>query len=147
MDRRKVWFKRLSTGVVTLAVGGLAGFLVPAVASDMSPKAPTIEAPAAESPVAREFIDAYVHDDQAALDRLQARAETKAKAARFKAEYATVDQPIHLGSWVVGGGVTLHAYASRVVDASGSESQLAWRVLTVAGSVGIIDPPPSVTTP
>jgi hypothetical protein len=147
LDRRKVWFKRLSTGVVTLAVGGLAGFLVPAVSIDISPKAPTILSPDAVSPVAREFFVAYVHDDQAALDRLQARAETKAKAARFKAEYATVDQPIHLGSWVVGGGVTLHAYASRVVDASGTESQLAWRVLTVAGSVGIIDPPPSVTTP
>ena len=54
---------------------------------------------------------------------------------------------MHLGSWIVGGGITLHAYSSRVVDGQGAEDQLAWRIATAGGSVGIIDPPGTVATP
>jgi hypothetical protein len=104
-------------------------------------------AEAVESPVARSFIDAYVTDDQASLDRFGASADTKQKAARFKAEYAKVDPPIHLGSWNIGGGITVHGYASHVVDRNGADDQLAWRVLTLAGQAAIIDPPPSTQTP
>jgi hypothetical protein len=108
---------------------------------------PEVQAQSAESPVARQFITAFVADDQATLDLLQIGADTKAKASRFKAEYVKVDPPVHLGSWIIGGGLTLHAYAAHVVDQSGVEDQLAWRVATGAGSVGLIDPPASTTTP
>ena len=86
-------------------------------------------------------------DDQATLERYGANADTKQNSTRFKAEYAKVDTPVHLGSWVVGQGLSLHAYASHVVDNSGADGQLAWRVATQAGRVELIDPPPSVQTP
>jgi hypothetical protein len=130
-----------------VAVGALLGFLVPTVAADITQKPQLESGKTLESPVARTFIDAYVSDDQVTLDRFQASADTKQNAARFKAEYAKVDPPVHLGSWIVGGGITVHGYASHVVDRSGQDDQLAWRVLTVAGSAAIIDPPPSVQTP
>jgi hypothetical protein len=146
MRRRRVWTRRITRGVATVAVGGLLGFLVPTVAADFTEK-PEVQAQTSESPVARSFITAYVADDQGTLDTFGASADTKQNSARFKAEYAKVDPPVHLGSWIIGGGITVHAYASHVVDRSGQEDQLAWRVLTVAGSAAIIDPPPSVQTP
>lgn len=146
MRRRRVWFRRIRKTVATVGIGAMLGFLVPTVIADLSEK-PEVQTQTAESPVARQFITAYVADDQATLDLLQVSADIKAKASRFKAEYAKVDAPVHLGSWIIGGGLTLHAYASHVIDASGVDDQLAWRVATGAGSVGIIDPPPSVQTP
>jgi hypothetical protein len=146
MRRRRVWTRRITRGVATVAVGALLGFLVPTVAADFSEK-PEVQAQTSESPVARTFINAYVADDQGTLDTFGASADTKQNSARFKAEYAMVDPPVHLGSWIIGGGITVHAYASHVVDRSGQDDQLAWRVLTVAGSAAIIDPPPSVQTP
>jgi hypothetical protein len=147
MQRRRVWMRRITKATATVAVGGLLGFLVPTVAADFSAKPQVESGTATESPVARSFIDAYVSDDQPTLERFNASADTKLKAARFKAEYQKVDPPVHLGSWIIGGGITLHAYASHVVDGSGADDQLAWRVLTVAGNAAIINPPPSVQTP
>ena len=146
MRRRRIWLRRLTKAAATVVVGAMLGFLVPSVLADMNAK-PEVQAQSAESPVARQFITAFVADDQANLDLLQVGADTKAKASRFKAEYVKVDPPVHLGSWIIGGGLTLHAYAAHVVDQSGVEDQLAWRVATGAGSVGLIDPPASTTTP
>lgn len=144
--RRRVWTRRITRAIATVGVGALLGFLVPTVAADFTAQ-PDVEAQTSESPVARSFITAYVTDDQAALDRFGASADTKQDSARFKAEYAKVDTPVHLGSWIIGGGITVHGYAAHVVDRNGQEDQLAWRVLTSGGSAAIIDPPPSVQTP
>jgi hypothetical protein len=138
--------RRITRGTATVAVGALLGFLVPTIAADFTAK-PEVQAQTNESPVARSFIDAYVSDDQVTLDKMGASADTKQKAARFKAEYAKVDPPVHLGSWIIGGGITLHGYAAHVVDEQGQDAQLAWRVYTVAGQAAIIDPPPSTQTP
>ena len=146
MRRRGVWRRRLTRAVATLGIGVLLGFLVPSIIADLSPK-PEAQARTAESPVARQFITAYLADDQATLDLLGVPAAVKAKAARVKAEYIQVDPPVHLGSWVIGNGLSLHAYASHVVDNEGTDDQLAWRVATQAGRVELIDPPPSVQTP
>jgi hypothetical protein len=146
MRRRRVWSRRLTRATATVLIGGLIGFLVPSIINDFSAE-PEVQARTAESPVARQFITAYVADDQATLDLLGTSASVKAKSARFKAEYVKVDPPIHLGSWVVGNGATLHAYAARVVDNTGAEDQLAWRLVTGAGQVQLIDPPPSIQTP
>jgi hypothetical protein len=132
--------------VATLAVGGLLGFLVPTIVADFTAR-PDAQARTAESPIARQFITAYVADDQATLDLLGIDAATKAKAARVKAEYIKVDPPVHLGSFVIGSGLTLHGYAADVVDNEGAQSQLAWRVVTGAGEVQLIAPPPRVATP
>jgi hypothetical protein len=146
MQRRGVWRRRVSRAVATLAVGGLLGFLVPTIIADFTTK-PDAQARTAESPVARQFITAYLADDQATLDLLGINAATKAKSARVKAEYVKVDPPVHLGSFVIGSGLTLHGYAADVVDNAGVQDQLAWRVVTGAGAVELIDPPPRVTTP
>lgn len=146
MRRRGVWRRRLTRAAATLGIGVLVGFLVPSIIADLSSE-PETQARTAESPVARQFITAYLADDQATLDLLGIPAAVKAKSARVKAEYLKVDPPVHLGSWNIGQGVTLHAYASHVVDAEGTEDQLAWRVATQAGRVELIDPPPSVQTP
>jgi hypothetical protein len=146
MRRRGVWRRRLGRAGATLAIGGLIGFLVPTITQDLTPK-PETQARTAESPVARQFITAYVADDQPTLDLLGVSAAVKAKSARVKAEYVKVDPPVHLGSWVVGQGLALHAYSAHVVDNSGADGQLAWRVATQAGRVELIDPPPSVQTP
>lgn len=146
MRRRRVWTRRITRGIATVAVGGLLGFLVPTVAADFT-ETPEVQAQTSESPVARAFINAYIADDQPALDRFGVNADTKQNSARFKAEYARVDPPVHLGSWIIGGGITVHGYAAHVVDRNGQEDQLAWRVLTAAGTAAIIDPPPSVQTP
>lgn len=146
MHRRRIWFSRITKVVATVGIGAMLGFLAPTVIADFTEK-PAVQAQTAESPVARQFITAFVADDQATLDLLQIGADTKAKASRFKAEYIKVDPPVHLGSWIIGGGLTLHGYASHVVDTSGVEDQLAWRVATGAGTVVLIDPPPSVLTP
>jgi hypothetical protein len=146
MRRRRIWLRRITRTAATLGIGAMLGFLVPTVIADFSAK-PEVQAQTAESPVARQFITAYVADDQTTLDLLNISADVKAKSSRFKAEYLKVDPPVHLGSWVVGGGLTLHAYASHVVDSQGAEDQLAWRVATGGGSVVLIDPPPSTQTP
>lgn len=146
MRRRGVWRRRFTRALATVAVGGLLGFLVPTVIADFTAK-PDAQARTAESPVARQFITAYVADDQATLDLLGIDAATKAKAARVKAEYIKVDPPVHLGSFVIGSGLTLHGYAADVVDNEGAQSQLAWRVVTGAGEVQLIAPPPRVPTP
>lgn len=144
--RRRVWTRRITRAIATVAIGGLLGFLVPTVAADFTEQ-PDVEAQTSESPVARSFINAYVDDDQATLDLFGASADTKQDSARFKAEYSKVDPPVHLGSWIIGGGITVHGYAAHVVDRNGQEDQLAWRVLTAGGTAAIIDPPPSVQTP
>ena len=146
MRRGRVWRRRLTRAGATLGIGVLLGFLVPSIIADLSSK-PEAQARTAESPVTRQFITAYLADDQATLDLLGIPAAVKAKSARVKAEYIKVDPPIHLGSWNIGQGVTLHAYASHVVDTEGADDQLAWRVATQAGRVELIDPPPSVQTP
>jgi len=146
MPRRRVWFRRFTRATATVAIGGLLGFLVPSIAEDFQ-AAPAVQARTAESAVARQFITAYVADDQATLDLLGSSAVVKAKSARFKAEYLKVDPPVHLGSWVISNGVTLHAYAAHVVDNAGTDDQLAWRLFTGAGAVELIDPPPSIQTP
>jgi hypothetical protein len=138
--------RRITRGTATIAVGALLGFLVPTISADFTAK-PQVEAQTSESPVARSFIDAYVSDDQVTLDKLGASADTKQKATRFKAEYLKVDPPVHLGSWIIRGGITLHGYSAHVVDGQGQEAQLAWRVYTSAGQAAIIPPPPSVQTP
>ena len=147
MQRRGVWRRRIGRGVATVAVGGLLGFLVPKVMADFAPTPAAQTGMATESPLARKLIDAYAGDDQETLKAMGAPAAMQAKASRFKAEYQKVDRPVYLGSWVVAGGQTVHAYSAHVLDNMGREDQLAWRVVTLAGSVGLLDPPPSVTTP
>ena len=111
----------------TVTIGLLIGFLVPTISSDLSPQ-PDIQASVPESPLARQFINAFAADDKGALDALKVRSDIELRASRFRADYARVDTPIHLGSFV-GGGYTVHAYGIHVVrrDGTGGHDQLARR--------------------
>ncbi|HET7169735.1 MAG TPA: hypothetical protein VFI69_11095 [Candidatus Limnocylindrales bacterium] len=146
MRRRRLWFRRISTAVATVAVGALVGFLVPTIAADLSPRPQLELARVSESPVAREFIDAYVSDDQAALDRIGVDADMKLRATRYRTEFQRVDAPVHLGSFV-GSGFTVHGYAARVVDKDGKPGLLSWRVATIGGQVLVLPPPTGIEQP
>lgn len=135
----KVWGRRITRIVATVAIGAMLGFLVPTFIDDYTPE-PEVQARVAESPVARQFINAYVLDDTATLDAIGAAADDKLQAARFRAEFGRVDAPVHLGSYV-GGGFSLHAYAAHVVRPDGTEDTLSWRVVTSGGQAFLVDPP------
>src|SRR3954469_8086038 len=139
MPRRGRWARRVGRAAGTVASGLLLGFLVPTVATDLAPK-PDVPTAVAENPLSREFVNAFLADDQAVLDQLKVSADVKLRASRFRADYTRIDPPIHLGSYV-GGGYSVHAYGIHVVRGDGTEDTLSWRVFTTGGQVGLIMPP------
>ncbi len=139
MRRRRIWVRRIGWMVGTVAIGALLGFLVPTMVSDLTPK-PEVQGSVPEAPLAREFINAFVADDGAVLDSLHIQLDIKNRAARFRSDFARVDPPVHLGSYV-GGGYTVHAYGIHVVRSDGTEDTLSWRVVTSGGQVALILPP------
>ena len=145
MRRRRKWFQRISRGIATVAIGSMLGFLIPTIARDLSPQ-PVAETRVAESPVARQFINAFTADDQGALSSMGASADTKLRASRFRAQFARVDVPVHLGSYVAG-GFSLHAYSAHVVLSDGSEEIRSWRVATAGGQALLIAPPGTIEEP
>jgi len=145
MNRRRRATRWVSRAVATLAVGALVGYLVPMVQRDLAPKQ-EVQAVVAESPVSREFINAFTADDQTVLTNMGISADIKLRASRFKAEFTRVDVPVHLGSFV-GGGFSLHSYASHVVRLDGTEDILSWRVATAGGQAILILPPSTIEDP
>jgi hypothetical protein len=139
MRRRRIWLRRIGRAVGTVAVGAMLGFLIPTISNDLTPK-PEVQAAVAENPLARQFISAFLADDQTVLDGMNVSADVKLRASRFRADYQRIDPPVHLGSFV-GGGYTVHAYGVHVVRPDGSEDTLSWRVFTAGGQVGLILPP------
>jgi hypothetical protein len=146
MRRRRRITRFLIRGLATAAIGGFMGFLVPTVVADLSPRDDAQSATVPESPVARRFIDAFTADDQAGLTAMNVAADIKLRASRFRSDFARVDQPVHLGSYV-SGGVTLHSYAAHAVGNDGTDQMLGWRVLTAGGEIGLIDPPGMIEEP
>ena len=139
MRRTRRWIRRIAAALATVAIGAMLGYLVPTVVADYTPK-PEVEPQVAESPVARAFIRAFVRDDQATLDALGVPAEVKLRATSFKTDLASIDQPVHLGSFI-GGGFSLHGYAAKAKDPDGKDVMLAWRVITANGQILLLDPP------
>jgi hypothetical protein len=139
MRRRRSVVRWISRAVATVAVGGLLGFLVPTVIADLSPQ-PEVEAVVAESPVARQFITAFIADDQATLQSMGAAAEITARAARLKAEYIRIDPPVHLGSYNAG-SISFHTYAAHVLTVDGAADLLSWRVISRGGRATLVLPP------
>ena len=147
MRRRRRITRFLVRGVATAAIGGFLGFLVPTVIADLSPQQEVVDTAVPESPVARQFIDAFASDDQDTLSTLGVPADVKLRATRLRADFARVDPPVHLGSYLGGGGQTLHSYAAHAVLGDGSETTLGWRVVTAGGQAFWIDPPGSIEQP
>jgi len=118
---------------------------VPTIQSDLAPK-PEAEPRTTESAVARQFINAFTADDQGVLTSMGVAADAKLRASRFRAQFARVDVPVHLGSYVAG-GFSLHAYAAHVVLPNGTEEIRTWRVATAGGQAALITPPNTIEEP
>jgi hypothetical protein len=145
MRRRRRVTRFLLRGIATAAIGGFLGFLAPTIYNDLTPKSEVLER-APESPVARQFINAFTADDQAALTAMNISSDVKLRASRFRADFARVDVPVHLGSYI-SGGFSLHAYAAHAVTAEGEETTLGWRVATAGGEIFLIPPPGQIEPP
>lgn len=145
MGRRRKWFRRITRGIATISIGALLGFLVPTVVTDLTPQAEA-ETRIAESPVSRQFINAFTADDQGALTAMGVSADTKLRASRFRAQFKRVDVPVHLGSYVAG-GFSLHAYTAHVILPDDTEEIRSWRVATAGGQALLIPPPSSIEEP
>ena len=145
MRRRRVWMRRGTALMATAAIGAMLGFLIPTFIADFTPE-PTVQSRVAESPVARQFIRAYVADDQGSLDALGVAADVKLRATSFRADFVEVGEPVHLGSYI-GGGFSLHAYAAPATRVDGTKELLGFRVATAGGQVFIIEPPQMAAQP
>ena len=146
MRRSRRIIRFLTRGIATIAIGGFLGFLIPTVIADLSPKEDVVAGAVAESPLARQFINAFTADDQTALTALNVTTDVKLRASRFRADFARVDVPVHLGSYV-SGGFTLHAYSAHAVGQDGTEATLGWRVATAGGEIVLIAPPGQIEEP
>ncbi|MGK2851106.1 MAG: hypothetical protein ACSLFN_09380 [Candidatus Limnocylindrales bacterium] len=74
MRRRRKIVRWITRSLATAAIGSLLGFLIPTIAADLAPK-PEVEAVVAESPVARQFINAFTADDQGAITTMGVAAD------------------------------------------------------------------------
>ena len=145
MQRRR-WMRRVTGVLGTVALGGLIGFLVPTILAEYAPAPATqtsalpVPTAATEIPIAREFINAFVVNDQARLGLLNADEKDKAKANDLANSVAEVDRPVLLGS-IGGAGASIQAYASQATMLDGTKKLLSWRVLTTSGRATLILPP------
>ena len=148
--RRRRWMRRFGAWFGTVALGGLLGFLVPTIVAEYAPgptgpatssEAFPIPTAATELPIARQFINAFVVNDQEKLRKLGADETDTVKANDLANQVAKVSTPVLLGS-VGGPGASIQAYASDVTMNDGTQKILSWRVLTQSGRATLILPPP-----
>ena len=145
--RRRRWVRRIGALLGTVALGAVLGFLIPTIVAEYSPKTPTaapatssLPANATELPIARDFIEEFVANDQAKLHRLGADETDTVKANDLAAQVSQIGPPVLLGT-VSGPGVSLQAYASEAVLRDGTVTILSWRVWTTSGRATLILPP------
>ncbi len=138
--------RRVGAIVGTVAIGGLLGFLVPTVVAEYSP-APQQQTQVrqaatsmVELPIARDFINAFVSNDQARLKALGAAELDTVKANDLAGQVVDVGKPVLLGS-VGGPGISIQAYAAPATMTDGTKTILSWRVVTNSGRAGLILPP------
>ena len=147
--RRRRWMRRIGGFLGTVALGALLGFLVPLIASEYTPTPLATNEPlpiptaATELPIARQFINAFVVNDQEKLRQLGADETDTVKANDLANQVSQISTPVLLGS-VGGTGASIQAYASDVTMLDGTTRILSWRVLTQSGRATLILPPQSL---
>ena len=140
--------RRVGAIVGTIAIGGLLGFLVPTVVAEYSPapqqqqqpQTRSMAASQVELPIARDFINAFVSNDQARLKALGAGELDTVKANDLAGQVVEVGKPVLLGT-VGGPGISIQAYAAPATMTDGTKTILSWRVVTNSGRAGLILPP------
>src|SRR5690242_17243481 len=96
--------RRIGAIFGTVAIGALLGFLVPTVVAEYTPQKPvqgglvTVNASAPELPIARQFINAFVRNDQATLHALGADETAAVKANDLAAQVSKIGDPVLLGT-------------------------------------------------
>ncbi len=144
--RRRRWTRRIGALVGTVALGAVLGFLIPTIAAEYLPRTPNaaptadLANTASELPIARDFINAFVANDQAKLHKLGADETDTVKANDLASQVSQIGKPVLLGS-VGGPGVSIQAYASQAVLRDGTVTILSWRVWTTSGRATLILPP------
>jgi hypothetical protein len=145
--RRRWWIRRIGAIFGTVAVGALLGFLIPTIVAEYTPQpvatneALPIPTAATELPIARQFINAFVVNDQEKLRSLGADETDTVKANDLANQVSKISTPVLLGS-VGGTGASIQAYAADVTMLDGSTRILSWRVLTQSGRATLLLPPP-----
>jgi hypothetical protein len=138
--RRRRWMRRIGAVFGTVALGGLLGFLVPTVAAEFAPPVPTAAPRTTESPIARQFITAFLSNDQATLKELKVPEETSIRATTLSTTTKKLGPPILLGVRAFP-GASFHAYASMATLGDGTEAILSWRIVMINGLPFLIVPP------
>jgi hypothetical protein len=149
--RLRRWIKRVGAITGTVALGALLGFLVPTILAEYAP--PAERSPgqsvavnqSTELPIARDYINAFVVNDQARLKELGAREIDTVKANDLQSQVQSIGKPVLLGS-VGGPGISIQAYAADVTLADGTKTVLSWRVWTTSGRAILILPPSPLGT-
>ena len=145
--RRRWWIRRIGGIFGTVALGTLLGFLIPTILAEYTPRpvatneALPIPTAATELPIARQFINAFVVNDQEKLRSLGADETDTVKANDLANQVTNVSTPVLLGS-VGGTGASIQAYAADVTMLDGTTRILSWRVLTQSGRATLLLPPP-----
>src|SRR5437868_12698178 len=144
--RFRRWTRRLGAIFGTIALGGTLGFLIPTVIAEYTPQKPvegglvTVNSSAPELPIAREFINAFVRNDQATLHALGADETAAVKANDLASQVAKIGDPVLLGT-AGQSGASVQAYASEATLNDGTQTILSRRLLTISGRVILILPP------
>ena len=143
--RLRRWIKRVGAITGTVALGALLGFLIPTILAEYSPTPRESGPPMAvnqstELPIARDYINAFVVNDQARLKQLGAREIDTVKANDLQSQVQKIGTPVLLGS-VGGPGISIQAYAADATMADGTKRILSWRILTASGRAILILPP------
>jgi hypothetical protein len=123
----------------TLLVGALFGFLIPSFVVGLQPENAQMQS-GGESLAARQFIVAFLSNDQEALRRVSLQPAAEIEAARLGVTNAKVSSLTFLGS-SSGPGLRLHSYAVEFTNPDGTKILRGYRVATV-GRYAVLSNPP-----
>ena len=151
--RRRRWVRKVGAVFGTVALGALLGFLIPTVIAEFFPReepqtsvVPSMTADM-ELPIARQFITAFLENNQPLLRQLGATEIDTVKASDLAIQTQKVGPPVLLGA-LGANGSSIQAYAADVVLNDGTTNVMSWRVVTISGQPSLImTAPPADPTP
>ena len=136
-------FRRVGRMAATAALGATLGFLVPTmVGAFVGSPAPrqAAAAPGMSQSVAREFLVAYLNNDQFTLQALESDPKSALDAADLARQRMTVVSVTPLATQLYSSSAS-YAYAVEVKLPDGSISLIGFRVRAIASGLRIADPP------
>ena len=135
--------RRVGRMAATAALGATLGFLVPTmVGAFVGTPAPrqAAAAPGMSQSVAREFLVAYLNNDQFTLQALESDPKSALDAADLSRQRMTVVSVTPLATQLYSSSAS-YAYAVEVKLSDGTISLIGFRVRATASGLRIADPP------